>query len=97
MIAGHLAHRLSASATISGLPEGLGNICDTLSWTDLDLAQELDAALDSELPSVARDGGFVKPGYSTDLDENRITSGPNTPHYRRVAEPVLRDLRRQDR
>ena len=30
MIAGHLAHRLAASATISGLPEGLDAICETL-------------------------------------------------------------------
>ena len=71
MIAGHLAHRLAASATIGGLPEGLDNICETLSWTDLDLARELDAALDSDLPPSARDGGFVKPGYSAELDENR--------------------------
>lgn len=71
MIAGHLAHRLSASATISGLPEGLDTICETLSWSDLDLARELDTALDSTLPPTARDGGFVKYGYSSDLDENR--------------------------
>jgi DNA mismatch repair protein MutS len=71
MIAGHLAHRLLASATIGGLPEGLGDICDTLSWSDLELARELDAALDSELPATARDGGYVKPGYSSGLDENR--------------------------
>lgn len=71
MIAGHLAHRLSASGAISGLPEGLNNIYDTLSWSDLDLARELDAALGSDLPSTARDGGFVKHGYSADLDENR--------------------------
>jgi DNA mismatch repair protein MutS len=71
MIAGHLAHRLSASATIGGLPEGLDGICETLSWTDLDLARELDAALDSDLPPSTRDGGFVKPGYSAELDENR--------------------------
>ena len=71
MIAGHLAHRLLSSATIGGLPEGLGNICDTLSWSDLELARELDDALDSELPATARDGGFVKPGYSAELDENR--------------------------
>ncbi len=71
MLAGHLAHRLSASATISGLPEGLENICETLSWSDLDLARELDMALDSDLPATARDGGFVKYGYSGDLDENR--------------------------
>lgn len=72
MIAGHLAHRLGASATISGLPENLDSICETLSWSDLDLARELDSALDSDLPAFARDGGFVKQGYSSDLDENRL-------------------------
>jgi DNA mismatch repair protein MutS len=72
MIAGHLAHRLGASATISGLPENLNSICETLSWSDLDLARELDSALGSELPAFARDGGFVKQGYSPDLDENRL-------------------------
>ncbi len=71
MISGHLAHRLSASATISGLPEGLGEICDTLSWSDLELARELDAALDNDLPATQRDGGFVKTGYSAELDDNR--------------------------
>jgi len=71
MIAGHLAHRLGASATIGGLPQNLELICETLSWSDLDLARELDAALDMELPAFARDGGFVKQGYSDDLDENR--------------------------
>ncbi|WP_290546857.1 DNA mismatch repair protein MutS [Aestuariivirga sp.] len=71
MIAGHLAHRLGASTTIGGLPENLDKTCETLSWSDLDLAQELDAALDIDLPVFARDGGFVKQGYSTDLDGNR--------------------------
>lgn len=71
MIAGHLAHRLAASATIGGLPENLDSLCETLSWSDLDLARELDAALDVDLPNFARDGGFVKKGYSVDLDENR--------------------------
>ena len=71
MIAGHLAHRLAASATISGLPEGLAGICDTLSWTDLKLAKELESALGNDLPAAVRDGGFVKPGYSAELDENR--------------------------
>ncbi len=71
MMAGHLAHRLGASATISGLPENLDSICETLSWSDLDLARELDTALDIDLPVLARDGGFVKQGFSADLDENR--------------------------
>lgn len=71
MIAGHLAHRLGASATIGGLPENLDKTFETLSWSDLDLARELEAALDDDLPLLARDGGFVKQGYSADLDENR--------------------------
>jgi len=71
MIAGHLAHRLGGSSALGGLPENLDAICETLSWSDLDLARELDAALDADIPVLARDGGFVKPGYSTDLDENR--------------------------
>jgi DNA mismatch repair protein MutS len=71
MIAGHLAHRLGASATISGLPENLDKIFETLSWSDLDLARELEDALDADLPLLARDGSFVKQGYSADLDENR--------------------------
>lgn len=71
MIAGHLAHRLGASATIGGLPENLDRIYENLSWSDLDLARELDAALEDELPLMARDGDFVKQGYSADLDENR--------------------------
>jgi len=71
MMAGHLAHRLSAGAALSGLPVGLESICETLSWSDLDLALELDTALESDLPPTAREGGFVKNGYSEDLDENR--------------------------
>lgn len=71
MVAGHLAHRLGSSGTIGGLPENLDTICETLSWSDLDLARELDDALDVDLPLFAREGGFVKQGYSADLDENR--------------------------
>ena len=71
MIAGHLAHRLAASATLSGLPKNLDQIYETLSWSDLDLARELDDALDMDLPVWSRDGGFVKSGYSADLDETR--------------------------
>ena len=66
-----LGHRLAKSGGIGGLPEGLGDIRDTLSWSDLDLAAELDRALAAELPPAARDGGFVREGYSAELDENR--------------------------
>ncbi|MFM8746255.1 MAG: DNA mismatch repair protein MutS [Aestuariivirga sp.] len=71
IISGQLAKRLSDSATIGGLPVNLKTTCETLQWSDLEFAQELDAALTSDLPPSARDGGFVKPGYSLDLDENR--------------------------
>lgn len=70
-VSGQLAKRLSDSANIGGLPANLQVICETLNWSDLSLARELDTALDGELPLLARDGGFVKPGYSPDLDENR--------------------------
>ncbi|MFN4140662.1 DNA mismatch repair protein MutS [Aestuariivirga sp.] len=66
-----LARRLDASAGIGGLPQGLGDMADTLGWSDLDLAQDLDRALAEELPPFARDGGFIRAGYSTELDENR--------------------------
>ena len=66
-----LAQRLTESATMSGLPLNLGKIRDTLILADRVLASELDAALASELPGYSRDGGFVRDGYSADLDENR--------------------------
>ena len=71
IISGELAKRLSGSANLGGLPANLKSICEILEWSDLELARDLDAALDSDLPSSVRDGGFVKPGYSLDLDENR--------------------------
>ena len=71
VIAAKLSRRLAASGTMGGLPEGIDSICDTLGWSDLDLARELDAAIGTELPPWARDGGFVKSGYSPELDENR--------------------------
>jgi DNA mismatch repair protein MutS len=36
-----------------------------------ELAKELAAALDDELPLIKRDGGFVRPGYEGSLDEAR--------------------------
>lgn len=71
IMAGTLAQRLTESATMSGLPLNLGKIRDTLILADRVLASELDAALASELPGYSRDGGFVRDGYSADLDENR--------------------------
>ncbi len=67
-----LSQRLRLSATIGGLPEGLARLEARLSEADLGLAGELSRALGSELPMLARDGGFIGAGYSADLDENRL-------------------------
>ena len=66
-----LAGLLAASADIGGLAQGLAAIQDKLAASDLELARELDTALGDDLPLLARDGGFVRPGYLSDLDENR--------------------------
>ena len=39
---------------------------------DASIANELAAALDDELPHLKRDGGFVRKGYDTALDEVRL-------------------------
>jgi DNA mismatch repair protein MutS len=50
-------------------------ICDAaanaLRLPDPAIVQELAEALDDELPAFKRDGGFVRAGYDTDLDETR--------------------------
>ena len=50
------------------LPPLLQNAADDLKGFE-DLFDELDRALVSEAPLLARDGGFVATGYSTELDE----------------------------
>ena len=35
------------------------------------LMDQLEAGLDSELPALARDGGFIRPGFRPELDEAR--------------------------
>ncbi|MCB1434979.1 MAG: DNA mismatch repair protein MutS, partial [Alphaproteobacteria bacterium] len=66
-----LAAVLVQSSAIDQLPAGLIDIGHTLSLSDEALRAELDAALGTDLPLLARDGGFIKPGYNTDLDDNR--------------------------
>lgn len=51
-----------------GLPEGLLQLCNDLGVHE-QLVGVLTAALDEELPLLARDGGFIGPGYSEDLDQ----------------------------
>jgi DNA mismatch repair protein MutS len=66
-----LAHRLSSGTAIGGLPTGLSLIQQKLSESDIYLGKELEQALADDLPLLARDGEFVRPGYASELDENR--------------------------
>jgi DNA mismatch repair protein MutS len=51
-----------------GLPLGLLELCNNLGEHSV-LVNELSDALAEELPLLARDGGFIGPGYSVNLDE----------------------------
>lgn len=63
-------NELRNTATPLGLPDELQRLATQLdSQTDA-LAEILRDALVEELPVHRRDGGFVQPGYSADLDEN---------------------------
>lgn len=66
---------LAATTDLSAtLANGLADLLQSLA-RDLDVnssaAAELDAALIAEPPLLARDGGFVAPGFDTDLDDAR--------------------------
>jgi len=52
------------------LPDGLADQAAKLGTHD-DLVIELDAALADELPFTARDGGFIRAGCASDLDQLR--------------------------
>ncbi|MBL8907320.1 MAG: DNA mismatch repair protein MutS [Rhizobiales bacterium] len=52
-------------------PEGLAQTLADLDTAPEALATHLRDALQEELPLLARDGGFVRHGYSQDLDDNR--------------------------
>jgi DNA mismatch repair protein MutS len=52
------------------LPEGLARAVGALSGHE-DLMDQLDSALIADPPLLARDGGFIAPGYDNDLDETR--------------------------
>jgi DNA mismatch repair protein MutS len=62
---------LEKAATPLGLPEQLDAIRVTLAQTGTDLASKLAAALVDDAPQLKRDGGFIRSGYSADLDQAR--------------------------
>jgi DNA mismatch repair protein MutS len=58
-------------AQIENLPQELLAAMDALRRPSRDLARELERALAEQLPLIKRDGGFVREGYETALDETR--------------------------
>ena len=55
----------------TSLPAGWTACAQALGRGDMELAQTLLAALDDDLPLLARDGGFVRAGHSENLDTER--------------------------
>ena len=60
---------LAAAAGAIGLPDELRIIETRLASVSSSLAHELRAALTDEPPALRRDGGFVRAGYRSDLDQ----------------------------
>ena len=63
-----LARRL---AELGELPGEIAGVRAALQQPDAAIAVELASALSDELPHLKRDGGFVRAGYDTALDETR--------------------------
>jgi len=59
---------LTGGGTLSALPDGLGAVARGLGEHH-ELVGRLGQALSPDLPLLARDGGFIAPGYSYTLDE----------------------------
>jgi len=66
--AGELACRLQ---TIEDIPSELAAAAQALVDVPVEIAAALSAALSDDLPHLKRDGGFVRAGYDTSLDETR--------------------------
>ncbi|MEO1265132.1 MAG: DNA mismatch repair protein MutS, partial [Pseudomonadota bacterium] len=60
-----------APASASGLPKDIAAVRRDLTGVAVELRARLDAALDEDLPPIRRDGGFIRAGFDTALDEAR--------------------------
>jgi len=80
--AGALQARLAAEAA---LPPALAALRDGLG-DHRDLVAALDAALGDELPLLARDGGFIRPGHRAELDEFRALRDESRRHIAALQE-----------
>ena len=65
------ASRLNKAGEAMGLPEPLAQIAARLTGVARTLGPELTASLIDELPYLRRDGGFIRDGYSAELDQVR--------------------------
>lgn len=69
--ASHCARLLRTEGLDIGLADALASIRTRLEGCDQELAPLLARALVDDPPDIRRDGGFVREGYSTELDETR--------------------------
>ena len=67
----NIANVMSGFAALGGPPEELARDLATLAESDGGLGASLAAALADEPPLLARDGGFIRAGFSPELDEQR--------------------------
>ncbi len=70
-LARRLVHAMGEEASIVAMPQDVGAMCDGLRSDDEGLVEQLAQTLEEELPAFARDGGFVRAGFSRELDEHR--------------------------
>lgn len=66
-----LAQRFAQRPGVDPWPNLVANIFAVLEACDNDFAAHLSCQLTDELPALARDGGFIRPGASVELDESR--------------------------
>jgi DNA mismatch repair protein MutS len=66
-----LAERLGRATGLVGLPQEIDRAGATLAGADQALCQSIRDALLDDVPLLARDGGFVRPGFIAELDQNR--------------------------
>ncbi len=66
-----LLGQLRKQGELIALPQQLATLLDFIHASPIELGQHISRALSSELPHLARDGGFIAEGYSPELDENR--------------------------
>jgi DNA mismatch repair protein MutS len=65
------AHGIASDLARMSLPAVVGTAIGVLVQAPLELAYTLQRALGDSLPLLARDGGFIAPGYDQDLDQAR--------------------------